>query len=204
MRTRTWLVLSISVLCGMLIAAGCTGSGSETDLASEVDEPTTTTSTDKPTTTDDSTPAAPTTSATAAPTTTTEPPPRLVLDPLERGDNGDEVVKLQEYLNEIGFSVGTADGDYGRRTERAVTSFQMVSGLVQTGDLNQPTIDALNGYSYDGLVLEAGADGPKVLATPGALGCRTVRPGFPRRRIRNANGASGLGVGEALRNTDRR
>ena len=124
---------------------------------------------------------APATTTTTEPptTTTTEPPPRIELGPLERGAEGDEVVKLQEYLNEIGFSVGTADGDYGRRTERAVLAFQMVNNLVQTGTVNEATIEALGRYEFDGLVLEAGTEGPKVEELQKLLAAGPFDPGAP-------------------------
>ncbi len=110
----------------------------------------------------------PTTTTTTAPetTTTTEPDPAevlgLALAPAERGDNGDHVADLQTRLNDIGFTAGKPDGDYGRRTERAVTAFQKVTGLVQTGTANQATIDALYRYDYDGLLVTVDDDGAAV------------------------------------------
>ncbi len=176
-------MLVTGVVFGALVA-GCSGSGSEQadaaveDSAAEdstvedregTDSGPTTTA--RPTTTE-----APTTTV-ATTTSTTEPPPKIKLQPLERGDGGDDVVALQEYLNEIGFSVGAADGDYGRRTERAVTAFQMVNGLVQTGALNGPTIEALGRYEYDGTMLEAGDEGPEVEKLQELLASGPLDPG---------------------------
>lgn len=108
----------------------------------------------------------PTTTTPPETTTTTEPDPAealgLTLAAAERGDSGDHVVDLQTRLNDIGFTAGTADGDYGRRTERAVAAFQKVVGLVQTGTVNEATIDALYRYDYDGLVVTVDDEGPKV------------------------------------------
>jgi len=126
-----------------------------------------------------------TTSTTAPPetTTTTEHDPAeilgLTLTSAERGDSGDHVIDLQTRLNDIGFTAGTPDGDYGRRTERAVTAFQKVTGLVQTGTVNQPTIDALYHYDYDGLVVTVDDDGSEVKELQELLATGPFDPGAP-------------------------
>lgn len=121
--------------------------------------------------------------APATTTTTTEPDPAEVLGlslaPAERGDNGDHVVDLQTRLNDIGFTAGTPDGDYGRRTERAVTGFQKVVGLVQTGTVNEATIDALYHYEYDGLVVTVDDEGSKVEQLQELLATGPFDPGTP-------------------------
>ena len=93
---------------------------------------------------------APATTAAAAATTaapaTTVPAPqfddqgRQVLRPQ---DSGDEVVKLQNRLTELGFSLGRSDGDYGDVTLAAVLAFQRSQGLATDGVVGRYTWDAL-------------------------------------------------------------
>lgn len=49
---------------------------------------------------------------------------------LQKGSKGDEVGALQERLNELGYSVGTVDGDFGGKTEKAVSKFKEINILV--------------------------------------------------------------------------
>ena len=46
--------------------------------------------------------------------------PALAYEELAMGSKGEEVIKLQERLNAFGYSVGTADGDYGNKTLNAI------------------------------------------------------------------------------------
>lgn len=62
---------------------------------------------------------------------------------LARGDKGDDVKKLQNRLNALGFSAGTADGIYGSKTESAIESFQALAGLSATGTADGKTQSAL-------------------------------------------------------------
>ena len=82
----------------------------------------------------------------------------LAFDGLKKGDKGSEVQMLQLRLNALGYSVGTADADYGNKTVKAVESFQNDHGLEATGAVDQATWDALydehvtvvrEGYSAD-------------------------------------------------------
>lgn len=59
------------------------------------------------------------------------------------GASGEDVTKLQNRLNELGFSVGTADGSYGAKTENAVKAFQKAAGLTQDGIAGTKTQAAL-------------------------------------------------------------
>lgn len=47
--------------------------------------------------------------------TLTEYASAATMEELARGSKGDQVVRLQERLNELGFSVGTVDGSYGKK-----------------------------------------------------------------------------------------
>jgi peptidoglycan hydrolase-like protein with peptidoglycan-binding domain len=88
-----------------------------------------------------------------------------IVDPLlpsERGDKGDEVKRLQQRLFDLGMGPGTPDGSYGRRTEAAVAAFQGLVEIEPTGVADAETVEALDRYRYDGLVLFAGDEGDDV------------------------------------------
>ncbi len=184
MRRRSVAATTGSLL---LLLASCSGSGPDgTDdaMAPTTEKPVITSAETEPVLVDDTATAADSPTTTTAPeTTTTEPDPAevlgLTLAPAGRGDSGDHVADLQTRLNDIGFTAGTADGDYGRRTERAVTAFQKVVGLVQTGAVNDATIDALYRYDYDGLVVTVDDEGPKVEQLQELLATGPFDPGPP-------------------------
>ena len=67
----------------------------------------------------------------------------LAFDGLKKGDRGNDVQMLQLRLNELGYSVGKADADYGNKTVKAVESFQSDHGLEATGAVDQATWEAL-------------------------------------------------------------
>ena len=62
---------------------------------------------------------------------------------LKRGDTGDKVKQLQEGLNMADYPVGTADGDFGPKTEHAVKLLQADGGLTVDGMYGQQTKDFL-------------------------------------------------------------
>ena len=103
----------------------------------------------------------------------------LDLAPAQPGDDGSQVVDLQGRLNDIGFAAGMPDGDYGRRTERAVASFQQVNGLEPTGIVDDATIEALRGYRYAGLRLGSGDENDDVEALQKLLIDAHFDPGTP-------------------------
>lgn len=55
------------------------------------------------------------------------------------GATGGIVMKLQSALNSAGFSIGTADGQYGGRTTGAVSAFQTARGLAASGAVDDDT-----------------------------------------------------------------
>ena len=63
--------------------------------------------------------------------------------PLKRGSRGNAVRTLQLMLGHAGFDPGTPDGVYGRRTVRAVRSFQKSKRLLPDGICGPKTFNAL-------------------------------------------------------------
>lgn len=61
-------------------------------------------------------------------------------EPMMRGE---DVQKVQERLNELGFNCGTADGVFGKKTEIAVKNFQSDTGLKDDGIVGKKTAKAL-------------------------------------------------------------
>ena len=67
---------------------------------------------------------------------------------LRRGSRGDDVKKLQEMLNALGYDCGTADGIFGAKTEIAVRSFQQENGLAADGIAGKNTLSLI--YNKEG------------------------------------------------------
>jgi peptidoglycan hydrolase-like protein with peptidoglycan-binding domain len=83
---------------------------------------------------------------TTVPATTpanTTPTTQVPTQTLKSGDTGPQVKALQQSLNAIGFSVGTADGTYGPATMVAVEKFQVAKGLAEDGVAGPATLAAL-------------------------------------------------------------
>lgn len=64
---------------------------------------------------------------------------------LKNGSRGDEVLKLQQKLQEMGLLDGNADGVYGNKTAEAVSAAQAQLGLAQTGTADASFLSALYG-----------------------------------------------------------
>ncbi len=63
---------------------------------------------------------------------------------LRPGTTGSSITDLQKALNQLGYDVGTADGNYGAATTAAVTAFQKDKGLTQDGVAGPTTLAAIN------------------------------------------------------------
>ena len=68
---------------------------------------------------------------------------------MKKGDEGDDVKKIQEMLVDITFFYPSipdikVDGIYGENTQKAVKRFQELMGIYDTGDLDQITLNKLN------------------------------------------------------------
>jgi len=62
---------------------------------------------------------------------------------LRKGDEGPEVVTLQQALTELGYLNGAADGNFGTGTQTAVKKFQEDNGLDADGIAGKMTQEAL-------------------------------------------------------------
>lgn len=68
---------------------------------------------------------------------------------LRFGSVGEDVKQLQQQLNSKGYWAGSADGIYGKMTEKAVISFQIADKLIVDGIAGNQTLTALFKGSYD-------------------------------------------------------
>jgi peptidoglycan hydrolase-like protein with peptidoglycan-binding domain len=80
------------------------------------------------------------------PTTTQAAAPVLPVPtaPLKPGDTGVQVKRLQRALAQLGYTIGTVDGDYGTTTKTAVEQFQTASNLTPDGLFGPATRTALS------------------------------------------------------------
>ncbi|MBR2287827.1 MAG: peptidoglycan-binding protein, partial [Clostridia bacterium] len=62
---------------------------------------------------------------------------------LEYGDRGDEVLRLQQALDTLGYKVGKVDGSFGAYTENALRAFQKAHGLSVDGIAGTKTREAI-------------------------------------------------------------
>lgn len=62
---------------------------------------------------------------------------------LKSGSVGMGVIALQAALNALGFKCGSADGEFGAETEKAVKSFQSTNGLTADGEAGAKTLEKL-------------------------------------------------------------
>lgn len=83
---------------------------------------------------------------------------------LRRGTSGTDVRAVQNALNALGYSVGTADGIFGTKTTQAVKRFQAAYGILADGIVGSVTAGKLNAA----LANLAGNATPAPEATPTA------------------------------------
>ena len=89
---------------------------------------------------------------------------------LRRGDFDDRVLFAQKCLNELGHSVGEADGDFGRNTEKSVKAYQAAVDLPPSGRVDLVTWEKLT----DGRAAPETA----MLRVAGLAAGRSTRRGF--------------------------
>lgn len=67
---------------------------------------------------------------------------------MKRGDTGGDVRKMQERLKQLGHYTGILDGDFGPKTEKAVSDYQERRGLEVTGRVSLWTAVDLQGFAH--------------------------------------------------------
>ena len=88
---------------------------------------------------------------------------------LQQGDISSSVKTLQEKLIGLGYLNGTADGNFGPRTYRAVVAFQRANALKADGVAGKQTIAKLNSTTIsNGGTSGPAASAPSVTTAPGA------------------------------------
>ena len=83
------------------------------------------------------------TNTSANTTTTTTVSNMGITRTLSYGSRGSDVKILQNALNKLGFSVGTADGIFGRMTKNGVIGFQKANGISASGTADANTVKAI-------------------------------------------------------------
>ncbi|MDO5500385.1 MAG: L,D-transpeptidase family protein [Propionibacteriaceae bacterium] len=78
----------------------------------------------------------------AEPAASPAPTARVAAD-LRRGSTGADIVALQERLNQLGFWIGPADGNFGDQTRQGVIAAQKAAGIPTDGIVGPITADAL-------------------------------------------------------------
>ena len=62
---------------------------------------------------------------------------------LQKGDSGDDVLKMQERLDELGYMFTLYDGTFDQGTEQAVKDFQLYNGFLTTGVARPDVLEVL-------------------------------------------------------------
>ena len=99
---------------------------------------------------------------TPVPTVGPSPTPKSI----QRGfTDSDEVREIQRRLKELGYYSGSADGNFGPATEKAVMAFQKANKLSADGKVGEKTLAKLNGSNA---VSAKGSESAKKTAKPTA------------------------------------
>ena len=106
-----------------------------------------------------------TTSATSTPVPEDAPSPTP--KSLQKGfTDSDAVREVQKRLKELGYYKGSADGDFGPATEKAVIAFQKDHGLTADGKVGEKTLSKLNGSSTSSAKESSSSKESKATAVP--------------------------------------
>lgn len=99
---------------------------------------------------------------------------------LRQGLHGADVRELQKSLEDLGFSVGSIDGQFGSRTDAAVRAFQSSVGIPVDGLVGRATKTAIRGVQRDDAdpeVFSIGSRGSGVRTLQKALSDKGYRVG---------------------------
>ncbi len=118
---------------------------------------------------------------------------------LAAGSTGWPVRDLQLELNRRGYSVGTADGDFGAMTTAAVSAFQKAAQLTVTGKVAANDWKALSGLAYTKVAPPAPAPvtTTRLYAAYGSLTLAAGATGWPVRDLELELNRRGYSVGTA-------
>lgn len=72
-----------------------------------------------------------------------------MFETLKKGSTGEEVKKLQKWLNEHGFDCGSVDGNFGPKTENAVKKLQKEAEIVVDGIVGKQTREAISQWELE-------------------------------------------------------
>ncbi len=133
--------------------------------------------------------------------------------PLRIGSVGDDVRKMQEYLNTVSTVFPsipklTVDGRFGSRTDSAVRVFQQIFGLASDGIIGPMTweeiVDArkfIKENAYGGSLLRYGSQGNEVRKLQRLLNCASQT--YPSIRTLSVDGIFGSATQSAVRELQR-
>lgn len=68
---------------------------------------------------------------------------------LEKGAEGEEVKKIQHWLNDHGYNAGKEDGMFGDKTRAAVIQFQGEKDILTNGIVNHQTRTVMDKISKE-------------------------------------------------------
>jgi hypothetical protein len=165
-----------------------TAPGEPTSAGSPTSDPVTTTPTTPPTAPTSAPTAVPTgtaspTGTATTPTTPTEPA-KPTDDMLRPGDSGPQVLALQKRLSELGYWLGSPDGEFGALTTQAVYAVQGAAGLGRDGVVGPATLRALD----RGVLPRVQSTGKAVEIDISAGTIAFVRAGRPWRVLHTSTG----------------
>jgi len=87
---------------------------------------------------------APTLAPSPSPSPTSTPEPQAEAAQLKLGDKGEAVAQVQRRLQELGYFLPAADGDFGSSTRQAVWALQKAAGISRDGAVGPSTRAALD------------------------------------------------------------
>lgn len=91
---------------------------------------------------------------------------------LERGNRGNDVLRMQMRLSELGFYESKLNGYFGAATENALSTFQAMNQLMVTGDADGDTFNIL----YSPYARNSVGETPEPIATPTPMPTETPTP----------------------------
>ena len=108
---------------------------------------------------------------------------------IRRGDRGEQVKILQEYLNQLNHNAGVIDGIFGIKTQRAVQSFQKNNNLAVDGIAGPNTLTKMKEIiektvDYSSNVFRVIVDGKQVIALTGLENAKNyAQSRYPNRKV---------------------